>query len=82
MSNGSRFCGARNKHKSYDDDYNDDIYYSNDDDINGDNDNNDDDNDDDHNDNDDYDYDNDFCCSIITHLYNRLSLRIFFINTC
>jgi hypothetical protein len=82
VSNGSRFCGVHNQHKSYDGDYDDDIYYNNDDDIDGDNDNKDDDNDDDHNDNDDYDYDNKCCCSIITHLYNRLGLRNFFVNTC
>lgn len=83
MSKGSRFCGVRNQYKSDDDDYDDENYYNNDEDINGDNDNQDDDDDNyDHNENDEYDYDNHYCCSIITHLYNRLGLRIFFVNTC
>jgi hypothetical protein len=79
MSKGSPFCGARNQYKSDDDDN----CYNNNYDTNFDNDNHDDDYDDDnHNYNGDYDYDNDCCCSIITHLYNRLGLRNFFVNTC
>jgi hypothetical protein len=78
MSKGSRFCGVRNQYKSDDDDCDDDNCYNNDEDINGCNDNQDYDDNDDHNENDGYDYDNDCCCSIITHLYNRLGLRIFF----